>query len=95
MVKATKEKFPQPVPEKEEEVVEVKTSAEEMIKATKDEFDPNLVKEQKPSAEQLVQEEKVQAEKEKPPKKHKDVEEAENLFEKLKKKGTLREEEEK
>ncbi len=88
MIQAVKDKF------KEEQIpesrLEEKTSASEMIKATKEEFDPKVEKEQKPSAESLVDEENKESEKEK--EKIKDVKEAENLFEKLKKQGTLREE---
>jgi len=76
-------------------------SAEDMIKAIKEKFSSTpqektaevveiKPQEPKPTAEKLIAEEKERAGKEKP-KPDKDIEEAESLFEKLKKQGTLRE----
>jgi len=78
IIEATKKQF---APEGKSKVMKNKTSAENIIKASTE----------VPSAIDLVQEEKVRAEAEKP-KRDPNVEAGENLFEKLKKQGTLREE---
>lgn len=79
---------PEPQPEPKEDI----PSAEEMIRATQEKFAPGAKKaepkpENKPSAESLVEEEIRKADAEKPPK---EVLEVEQLYEKLKKEGSLK-----
>ncbi|MBT4651097.1 50S ribosomal protein L10 [Candidatus Woesearchaeota archaeon] len=94
---APAEEKPEEKPAEKEEPKEAIPSAEEMIKATQEKFAPKEEpKEERkeepqevPSAADLIAEEKETAEKEKP---SQEIEEAEQLFDKLKKEGTLRKE---
>ncbi len=82
---------PKPVVKKEEKKADI-PSAEDMIKKTKDTFKKGQVikkEEPKPTAEKIVDELKAK-EPEKPKPKKSDVPSAHELYEKLKKKGTLR-----